>query len=77
MASTRRRVSVLRSTSSSGLIATARRGPSCGDTSGSSTRVFDDLGRRKADLASIVCPQPAAPAAGAAPDLRKGIGRVH
>jgi hypothetical protein len=39
-------------------------------------RLFDDLGRRKADLKSIVCDDPAA--LQLQPDrLRKGISRVH
>lgn len=38
------------------------------------TRAFDDLGRRKTDLESIVCPGTAAPAG---TSLRKGISRVH
>jgi len=35
-------------------------------------RSFDDLGRRKADLAAIVCRRP-----GIAVDLAQGIRRVH
>ena len=37
-------------------------------------RLFDDLGRRKADLKSIVC---SAPAARSPAHVRKGVSRVH
>jgi hypothetical protein len=37
------------------------------------SRTFNDLGRRKTDLTSVVCADPMAPK----PNLRKGISRVH
>jgi hypothetical protein len=43
-------------------------------------RLFDDLGRRKADLRAIVCRDPRADAgidAAGDPQLRRGIRRVH
>ena len=51
------------------LIGAARTDPVTGQT-----RVFDDLGRRKKDLESIVCTGSLAPTG---TSLRKGISRVH